>query len=492
MQLGFLGHNGFAVGDQSAPVLIDAILLPRYGEEYTSSPVEIYPPRTISLDLMPVPSAVVISHEHSDHYHLPSLDKIDRAVPIVVGPLMIDRAVECVEALGFTVHRLAFGETRRYGSVLITLFPPGADTVLWESRVSQVYVRDAEDPEIGGLYLGIDALISDEFVAQVEDGALPRPAAVAVSNNAQITPPGVFGSLDNLRSAEMSEHLGRRAAFAGLEILQGIIAGTIDQSSVFRGSHFLVCGGGFLKDYEQMGPFPFSEQKELASLASDLMRWVDVFGPEPGDVLDVGPEGIRRTGRLPWLGTDRPRFAELRSRRDAFLDSGDVIPLRRIIATQTAEEEESALRDIEKELTYLARVILLSPLGQDLIEATRSADRDVTPLVLKLLRSHSEDVSLAFDLGRGAFVPVRDVPLAEALETYPYGMVVHASDFAGVLRGSLQIWDVVGIALHSWYANETFGSPVALLFDALGEQARPDISCRVYDLQLDAIAKGIE
>ncbi|MFJ2825634.1 MBL fold metallo-hydrolase [Streptomyces toxytricini] len=492
MQLGFLGHNGFSVGDQGAPVLIDAILLSRYGEEYTSSPVEIYPPRDIALDRMPVPSAVVISHEHSDHYHLPSLDKIDRDVPIVVGPLMIDRAVKAVEALGFTVHRLGFGETRRYGSVLITLFPAGADTVLWESRVSQVYVRDAEDPEIGGIYLGIDALISDEFVAQVEEGSLPRPAAVAVSNNAQITPPGVFGSLDNLRSADMAEHHGRRAAFAGLEILQGIIAGTIEQTSVFRGSHFLICGGGFLKDYEQMGPFPFSEQKELADHASELSRWVDVCGPEPGDILEVGPEGISRTGLLTWLGTDRQRFAELRARRDAFLGSGEVIPLRRIIATQSAQEEDNALRDIEKELAYLARAILLSPLGQDLIEATRAADQDLRPLVLKLLRSHREDVSLAFDLGRGAFLPVEDLPLAETLEAYPYGIVVHASDFAAVLRGSLQIWDVVGIAMHSWYANDTFGSPVALLFDALGEQARPDISCKVYDLQLDAIAKGIE
>ncbi|GHI83930.1 MBL fold metallo-hydrolase [Streptomyces xanthophaeus] len=492
MQLGFLGHNGFAVGDQGAPVLIDAILLPRYGEEYTSSPVEIYPPRKITHDLMPTPSAVVISHEHSDHYHLPSLDKLDRSVPVVVGPLMIDRAVEAVEALGFTVHRLAFGETHQYGTVLITLFPPGADTVLWESRVSQVYVRDAEDPEIGGIYLGIDALISDEFVAQVEDGSLPRPAAVAVSNNAQITPPGVFGSLDNLGSTDLAEHQGRRGAFAGLEILQGIIAETIRQTTVFQGSHFLVCGGGFLKDYEQMGPFPFSEQKTLAELASRLMRWVDVAGPEPGDLVEVDPDGIRRIGELSWLKTDRRRFAELQNRRETFLRSGESIPLRQIIPSGSAEQEQAALHDIEKELTYLARVILLSPLGQDLIRSARSGTHGVRPLVLKLLGSHSGDTSLAFDLTHGAFVPVEDIPLADALRTYPYGMVVHAGDLAGVLRGSLQIWDIVGIALHSWYANDAFGSPVALLFDALGEQARPDISCQVYDLQLETVEKGIE
>lgn len=492
MKVGFLGHNGFALGDQEAPVLIDAILLPRYGEEYTSSPVEIYPPRKIMHDLMPTPSAVVISHEHSDHYHLPSLNKLDRSVPIAVGPLMIDRVVEGVEALGFTVHRLEFGETRRYGDVLITLFPPGPDTVLWESRVSQVYVRDAEDPEIGGLYLGIDALISDEFTEKIEEGELPAPAAVAVSNNAQITPPGVFGSLDNLKSADILEHRGRRAAFAGLEILQGIIAETIHQTSVFRGSHFLVCGGGFLKDYEQMGPFPFSEQKELAELASRLMRWVDVSGPEPGDILDVSPEGIQHAGELPWLQTDRRRFTELQERREKFLGSGEVIPLRQIIETRAADEEKAALHDIENELTYLARAILLSPLGQELIYSTRSGTRSVRPLVLKLLLPGSTDRSLAFDLTHGAFVPVTDLPLADAISEYPYGMVVHASDLAGVLRGSLQIWDIVGIAMHSWYANDTLGSPVALLFDALGEQARPDISCLVYDLQLEAIKKGIE
>lgn len=492
MQLGFLGHNGFAVGDQDSPVLIDAILLPRYGEEYTSSPVEIYPPRKIMHDAMPTPSAVVISHEHSDHYHLPSLNKLDRSVPVVVGPLMINRVVEGIEALGFVVHRLPFGETRQYGSVMVTLFPPGPDTVLWESRVSQVYVRDAEDPEIGGLYLGIDALISEEFSEQVEEGSLPAPIAVAVSNNAQITPPGVFGSLDVLGSPDIAEHNGRRGAFAGLDILQGIISDTAEQTPIFRGCHFLVCGGGFLKDYEQMGPFPFSEQKDLAEHAARLTRWVEVLGPEPGDILEVTPDGFQNIGELAWLTTDRVRFEELQARRDRFLRSGGSIPLREIVTSAGADQEDAALRDIEKELTYLARVILLSPLGRGLIQSARSGPHGVRPLILKLIRPHSGDVSLVFDITDGAFVSTEDISLAEALDAYPYGIVVHATDLAAVLSGSLQIWDIVGIAMHSWYANDTYESPVALLFDALGEQTRPDISCQVYDLQLETIKRGAE
>jgi L-ascorbate metabolism protein UlaG (beta-lactamase superfamily) len=79
MKVGFLGHNGFALGSQSAPILVDAILFPKYGQEYTSSPVEIYPPRLIDLEAMPVPAAVVVSHEHSDHFHLPSLNLVPRS-----------------------------------------------------------------------------------------------------------------------------------------------------------------------------------------------------------------------------------------------------------------------------------------------------------------------------------------------------------------------------------------------------------------------------
>ncbi|MEU6561971.1 MBL fold metallo-hydrolase [Nocardia nova] len=492
MLMGFLGHNGFACGTQEHPVLLDPILLPRYGEEYTSSPVEIYPPRTIRTDRLPTPAAVVISHEHSDHFHVTSLNKLSRSTEVIVGPLMIDSVTENIAELGFSVRRAEFGEDIEIGSTVITLYPARPDTVLWESRVSQVYVRDAADPDVAGIYLSIDALVSEEFLADIDSGRVPPPAVLALSNNAQITPPGVFGSLDNLKSAELSEGSGQRTAFAGLDIGYELLVHFADAPQL-RDCHFLICGGGFLKDYEAMGPFPFSEQRELAEALSMLVRNVDVYGPEPGELLDCGPEGIRNVGELDWIGVDARRFAELKQRRDQFLGDDGRISLRPICIPADGDAEETDIAAVSAGLEYLSRGILISDLGRRLVGIGRErTGLGAHRLIVKLLTHHVPARSFAWHVRTGAFEEIPDPTLEDALATFPFGLVVHASDLAAVFTGELQIWDIVGIAMRSWYAGDSLNSPVALMFNLYGEQIRPDISCRVYRKQLQIIGEGVE
>ncbi|MBF6095738.1 MBL fold metallo-hydrolase [Nocardia cyriacigeorgica] len=492
MLMGFLGHNGFACGTQEHPVLLDPILLPRYGEEYTSSPVEIYPPRKIRIDGLPDPAAVVISHEHSDHFHLPSLNKLSRATPVIVGPLMIDSVTEHIEELGFTVQRAQFGEDIEVGSTVITLYPPHPETVLWESRVSQVYVRDAADPDVAGIYLSIDALVSEEFLADIDNGRVPPPAVLALSNNAQITPPGVFGSLDNLKSSELSEGSGQLTAFAGLDIGHQLLVQYADAPQL-RDCHFLVCGGGFLKDYEEMGPFPFSEQRELAECLSLLVRNVDVYGPEPGELIECGPDGIRNVGELGWLRVDASRFAELKERRAQFLRENGRISLRPIRIPLDTDNENTDINAVEAGLDYLSRGILVSDLGRRLVGAGREQTNLGTHrLIIKLLTHHAPARSYAWNVRTGIFDQIPDVPLEDALTEFPFGLVTHASDLAAVFTGELQIWDVVGIAMRSWYTGNSTDSLVALMFNLYGEQIRPDISCRVYTKQLQIISEGVE
>lgn len=493
MHIGFLGHNGFALGDQEAPVLVDPLLLPRFGEEYTSSPVEVYPPREFDLASAPRPAAVLVSHEHSDHFHLPSLNKLDRSVPVLVGPLMIDRVVESIEALGFTVTRVPFGQPVRYGSVLLTLYPPGPDTVLWESRVTQVYVRDAEAEDLGGLYLSIDALLSEEFVADVSEGHTPAPRVMALSNNAQVTPNGVFGSLDVMRSPDLAEGAAQRNGFAGLDILAQLLTGTVEEFPEADGADFLICGGGFLKDYEAMGPFPFSEQKELAEAAQTLTRRMTVLGPEPGDLLELSPDGIAAVGHMGWVGVDRRRFDELRARREKFLREGRSIGMRRITRRADTADELADAAAVERELPALARAVLLSELGRDLLGLSRTdPELGNGRMVLKLVGDRAPDRTYVLDVAAGAFRREADLTVQEALRRFPYGIVVHTADLAAVFGGELQIWDIVGVAMRSWYRGDSLRSPVALLYDLYGEQVSPHASCRVYDLQLATIGEGRE
>ncbi|WP_410615850.1 MBL fold metallo-hydrolase [Amycolatopsis sp. lyj-109] len=493
MKIGFIGHNGFALGDPENPVLVDPLLLARFGEEYTSSPVEVYPPRVFDLSAMPTPAAVIISHEHSDHFHLPTLNKLDRSVPIVVGPTMIEAVVRPIARLGFEVIRLPFGVTTRFGSVDVTLYPPDPETVLWESRVSQVYVRDADDAETGGLYLCIDALLSPEFVADVEAGIVPPPQVLAVSNNAQVTPTGVFGSLDNLRAAGQSDGAAQRSPFVALDILRQLLVGYLELNPQVSPNHFIICGGGFLKDYEEMGPFPFSEQKELANIASHLVRRVTVAGPEPGEVLELREARLEPAGDMGWVGTDHERFAELVRRREEFIASDAMIGMRPITPATDGNQELTALAVVTDGLKHLATAVMLAPLGRDLLALSRdNPAAGPCRLVVQLRCDHIESRSYALNVVSGTFEQVPDLPLDDALAMYPYGVIVRAVDFAAVLTGALQIWDIVGIAMRSWYLGDSMNSLVALFYDILGEQLQPDTSCSVYDLQLSAINEGRE
>jgi len=128
----------------------------------------------------------------------------------------------------------------------------------------------------------------------------------------------------------------------------------------------------------------------------------------------------------------------------------------------------------------LARAYLLSPLGLRLVrDAGDDADRP-GPLDLLLLDDDVPDSPLCYvlDIRSGNFLGAGRTTVAEAIDAYPFGLVVRTMDLAAVLRGELQIWDIVGVTMRSWYPGaDEIDSPVAVLYEALGEQIRPDIAC---------------
>jgi CMP-N-acetylneuraminate monooxygenase len=86
-----------------------------------------YPPRKVDVAGLR-PDAIWISHEHSDHFHEPTLTQFDRAVPIYVPDFPNRRMVERLASLGFTnVNAMRFGETCELRQGLsITCFEPAS------------------------------------------------------------------------------------------------------------------------------------------------------------------------------------------------------------------------------------------------------------------------------------------------------------------------------------------------------------------------------
>lgn len=482
MQILHLGHNGFAVGEPSSPLLIDPLLHDSYADEYSSSPVEIYPPRVVMHHKMPRPSGVLLTHEHSDHFHLPSLAMLSTSIPIYVGPLMLEPVKRSIERLGFTVTLLEYESPTEIAGVLVELFPAGPDTVLWEARVSQVWVRESDSLD-GGVYFAVDATISSTLVGRVKGGR--RPSAIAMSNNAQITPSGVFGSFDNLRTWSAGDE--SQDAFAGLNILRELVVGTREQLGDDGSIGVIICGGGFLKDYEQLGPFPFSEQQDLGQAATSLSLAREVLGPEPGSIIDVTDRRCTMSRSADWIKVDHQRHDELKRRREIFMSSGAEIDMCQVIPTRNAAEERRAREVIENHLEYLARSILLSDLGGNLVAA--AADLGIEyPLSIVCTFDRCVTSTYGLSVGRAQFERIQGVDVEVAPYRFPFGLHVRGADLAGVLTGRIQIWDIAGVAMRGWYVGDQLSSPVATMFDALGEQTRPSVACSVYGQQADVLA----
>src|SRR4051812_36110603 len=122
MELTFLGHQSWMIEHGSTCVLLDPVLAPNFGHT-PNVDFRVWPPRRIRVAEMPPVHAIFLSHEHLDHFHLPSLDLLPRATPFYVGPLMPAVVVRAVEALGFSVQRLALEAPLRVGALELTWYP---------------------------------------------------------------------------------------------------------------------------------------------------------------------------------------------------------------------------------------------------------------------------------------------------------------------------------------------------------------------------------
>ncbi|MGP8298150.1 MBL fold metallo-hydrolase [Streptomyces inhibens] len=236
LELTFLGHQTWHITDGLSTILLDPILAEAFGAGSLEFP--IWPPRTVDVNRMPSPDAVILSHEHLDHFHLPSLAMLARTVPVYTGITTPSAVTDAITALGFTVHRLDHTTPLTVGDIEITLFPAGTRTLFWEQRVAQPLIRLA-GTRGHDVFIGVDADVSDLFIEQLADGALQPPQLAVVSNNAQTVPYGALGADTNLLPG--LDSLRRRKT--GIEILNGLLIDYLQPLDGVR--EVALCGNGF-------------------------------------------------------------------------------------------------------------------------------------------------------------------------------------------------------------------------------------------------------
>lgn len=121
MNITYLGHAAILLEGGGTRILMDPWLTdPAYHGSWWH-----YPPLALGPRDIPRPDWIYISHEHADHFDPPSLEQLDRGIPIVIANFRNKRFRDRLGALGFgDVTELDFGRKKRCGGLEIELIAP--------------------------------------------------------------------------------------------------------------------------------------------------------------------------------------------------------------------------------------------------------------------------------------------------------------------------------------------------------------------------------
>ena len=471
MKAVFIGHQSWLINYGSTNILIDPVLDESFGSADDNS-IEIFPPRTIDIKKIPKIDAIILSHEHSDHFHIPTLLHF-KDVPIIVSPIMVGCVTDIITSFGLNYKIIPFCEVQNIGELEVILYPAAIETMFWESRVSQILLRARADTS-NSLFIAVDALISEQFKSDVVSSRLQLPTAIMVSNNSQFTPKGVLGSLDNYKN----ETYNNKKEIPGLSLLKELLITYL--KGVEEINNIIICGGGFTKKYDTyFGCFPISEQNKLADIANYFSIDKNILGPLPGQTINIQNERMEYTQPVDWIRLNEIRLKEIYNEGIKFRNNPIKINIKPILNTEILYEES----DLYTELNKLAKVFMLSEIGGLAIDFISSQTFDVLPYGLAFkLRAFNNPVQLEYyvlNLNSACFELIQENNVKE--ELIPFGVELFLNDLIGILKGEIQIWDLGGIAVKSWYLGEDkTNSPVGFLYSYFGEQAYPTLNYKSF------------
>jgi len=180
----FLGHQGWQFSAGGSTVLLDPLLCDQFGHDPRGNGFDVFPPRRLDFALCPPVDAVLFSHEHEDHFNVPSLERLERRIPIYLSVRSSAAARQILADLGFRVHLLRPGEAFAVGGLA---FLPLAQASLAGSHPGEwdalaLYVRDRADH--GSFFTTVDHRPQSASFEPLRQRGL-RPSLIAYADNEQ-------------------------------------------------------------------------------------------------------------------------------------------------------------------------------------------------------------------------------------------------------------------------------------------------------------------
>ena len=116
----FLGHQGWSLSTQDAHVLVDPLLTDGFGHGGLAG--RVFPPRSFDLERMPKVDAVWLTHEHDDHFDLPSLARLERSIPVHISGRSSVAMRAVLQEMGFMVHAVEPDTVSEFGDLKLRTF----------------------------------------------------------------------------------------------------------------------------------------------------------------------------------------------------------------------------------------------------------------------------------------------------------------------------------------------------------------------------------
>lgn len=471
MDIIFIGHQSWLVQNGETAILVDPIFSHKPGEVN----LEIIPPRHVNVDLLPKIDAICITHEHSDHLDLFSLCRLPKSIPIYVGVLMPEVVVQTLDSLGFTVHKIYCGETVTFQDLTVTFYAGEKTPYSWENRVYQLWFENASDPE-DTFFIAVDTGLSQKVAGKLQNKVLNFPRTVAVTNNGQVSPYGVFGSCESTLVPQANNK--EKNGCQGLALLETVINGFGPIGE--KAQYILICGGGILKDLDfAFGTFHFADQSEMAAVVNQLSLSQNIWGPEPGSLFNTNT-GQYTPKALSAISLDLQRLEALFKKQQIFLDERkELVPFPSTSNFQTADQKASALASVEKSLNAMAPFLLQSPAGRNGFALTEYQNQPLGHLrfvfYFKLDDAGSTSVAYALNIISTQFEMIENPDLNKLQSIIPFGVTCFLCDFVAVLEGRIHIWDLTGVSLTAWYVGNFEDSVIPFLYVYFGENTDPTI-----------------
>jgi hypothetical protein len=444
----FLGHQGWLFQSKTSCLLVDPLLCEEFGYAHALE-YRVYPPRVFTFDAFPKIDGVALTHEHDDHFDIPSLARLERTIPIFLSSRSSAAARQILTEMGFTVHPLTPGQSARFGDLELTPFCGEHITANnndeWDTL--PFFVRDTGGS--GNFFSMVDITLSEQHLkwARAKDS---RPVVITWTNNL----------LDWSHMADfVDEHEnGTQESLVKMGVDRKVII-----ESWGTPAAMLICAGGFTfyGDRSWLNQRAFCvDSPGVCQMMSKLYPKEQFHAARPGQTFWMEGHRLKRVlDDTPYLRTTPPETWPSRAKAGV-REVPDYAP-----ATGRREMESGDYALLEQRLQEFAGALVGGTIFRGLHSLLASDAQGRIPTFAIVTRDGRSDDRQVYE-----YVPAECAftkGAVKAKDTYLAGMECWATDLLAVLGG-----DLGPIALNFGRARLWNASPGRFVFDVFGELNR--------------------